>query len=170
MFGAFQNIDPPPLTARRVCTTRLWCGRTGGGHGWRGGWGVNILEDARHSTVLYICKYFVVQDQRIIRFFQRRTLISSNQKKSLKKYEENLQESKQDKNPRNSTDSLQVTGAVPTYSYIQIRIPTLSQKTPQSIPNSACISQVPSILLVILLGLGFQIKIFGEASPNSKKS
>jgi hypothetical protein len=27
--------------------------------GWRGGWGVNILEDARHSSVLYICKYFV---------------------------------------------------------------------------------------------------------------
>jgi hypothetical protein len=23
------------------------------------GWGVNILEDARHSSVLYICKYFV---------------------------------------------------------------------------------------------------------------
>jgi hypothetical protein len=29
--------------------------------GWRGGWGVNILEDARHSSVLYICKYFVDQ-------------------------------------------------------------------------------------------------------------
>ncbi len=27
--------------------------------GWRGGWGVNILEDARHSSVLYLCKYFV---------------------------------------------------------------------------------------------------------------
>ncbi len=27
--------------------------------GWRGGGGVNILEDARHSSVLYICKYFV---------------------------------------------------------------------------------------------------------------
>ncbi len=25
------------------------------------GWGVNILEDARHSSVLYICKYFVIQ-------------------------------------------------------------------------------------------------------------
>jgi hypothetical protein len=25
-----------------------------------GGGGVNILEDARHSSVLYICKYFVV--------------------------------------------------------------------------------------------------------------
>jgi hypothetical protein len=28
--------------------------------GWRGGWGVNILEDARHSSVLYICTYFVL--------------------------------------------------------------------------------------------------------------
>ncbi len=25
--------------------------------GWRKGWGVNILEDARHSSVLYICKF-----------------------------------------------------------------------------------------------------------------
>ncbi len=23
------------------------------------GWGVNILEDARHCSVLYICEYFV---------------------------------------------------------------------------------------------------------------
>ncbi len=29
--------------------------------GWRGGWGVNILEDARHCSVLYIRKYFVVK-------------------------------------------------------------------------------------------------------------
>jgi hypothetical protein len=28
--------------------------------GW-GGVGVNILEDARHSSVFYICKYFVVR-------------------------------------------------------------------------------------------------------------
>jgi hypothetical protein len=26
---------------------------------WRGGWGVNILEGAKHSSVLIICKYFV---------------------------------------------------------------------------------------------------------------
>jgi hypothetical protein len=33
----------------------------GGGHTrWvERGWGVNILEDARHCSVLYICKYFV---------------------------------------------------------------------------------------------------------------
>jgi hypothetical protein len=27
--------------------------------GWRGGGGVNIFEDARHCSVLYIFKYFV---------------------------------------------------------------------------------------------------------------
>ncbi len=26
----------------------------------RGEWGVNILEDVRHGSVLYVCKYFVV--------------------------------------------------------------------------------------------------------------
>ncbi len=36
-------------------------GRTHSLGGERGG-GVNILEDARHSSVLYICKYFVLQD------------------------------------------------------------------------------------------------------------
>jgi hypothetical protein len=42
-------IPPPPL----------WCG--GGGHTrWKErGVGVNILEDARHCSVLYIHKYFV---------------------------------------------------------------------------------------------------------------
>jgi hypothetical protein len=24
--------------------------------GWRGGWTVNILEDPRHSSVLYLCR------------------------------------------------------------------------------------------------------------------
>jgi hypothetical protein len=59
MSGVFQNIDPPPpLTAWRVCTPF----GAGGGHTrWvERRWGVNILEDARHSSVLYICKYIVV--------------------------------------------------------------------------------------------------------------
>ncbi len=34
--------------------------------GWRGGWGGHILEDARHSSVLYICKYFVMRCSDII--------------------------------------------------------------------------------------------------------
>jgi hypothetical protein len=63
MSGVFQNIDPPPpphsLTARRVCIPRLWVRGEDTLAGWRGGWGVKILEDARHSSVLYLCQYFV---------------------------------------------------------------------------------------------------------------
>jgi hypothetical protein len=65
MSGVFQNIDPPPpsLPGERV-PPGLWCGgRTHSQGGERGG-GVNILEDARHSSVLYICKYFVVKGLR----------------------------------------------------------------------------------------------------------
>ncbi len=47
MSGVFRNIEniyppPPPLTR--------WVER---------GWGVNSSEDARHCSVLYVCKYFV---------------------------------------------------------------------------------------------------------------
>ncbi len=61
MSLVFQNIDPhTPLNARRLWgTPRLWCGGRTHSLGGEGGWGVNILEDARHSSVLYICKYFV---------------------------------------------------------------------------------------------------------------
>jgi hypothetical protein len=62
MAGVFQNIDPPhPLTPRRVCTPRFF--GAGGGHTrWlERGVGVNILEDVRHSSVLYVCKYFVAE-------------------------------------------------------------------------------------------------------------
>jgi hypothetical protein len=53
MSGVFQNIDPPPPSSPLVREEDTLAG-------WRGGWGgVNILEDARHSSVLYICKYFV---------------------------------------------------------------------------------------------------------------
>jgi hypothetical protein len=61
MSGVFQNIDPPP-PHRPVGVYPPAFGE--GGDilaGWRVGWGVNILEDARHSSVLYICKYFVGQ-------------------------------------------------------------------------------------------------------------
>ncbi len=50
MSGVFQNIDPPPPHR----SASVYPPEEG-----RGGWGVNILEDARHSSVLYICKYFV---------------------------------------------------------------------------------------------------------------
>jgi hypothetical protein len=61
MSGVFQNIDPPPPhrqasvyppppLVRGEDTLFVW----------RVGWGgVNIFEDARHSSVLYKCKYFV---------------------------------------------------------------------------------------------------------------
>jgi hypothetical protein len=56
MSGVFQDIDPPPPFHRPASAF-------GAGEdtlaGWRGGWGVNILEDARHSSELYLCKYFV---------------------------------------------------------------------------------------------------------------
>ncbi len=54
--------QPIPLTARRVGTPRLWCGgRTHSPGGEGCAWGVNILEDVRHSSVLYVCKYFVLR-------------------------------------------------------------------------------------------------------------
>ncbi len=53
MPGVFQNIDPPP--PHRPAS--VYAFGAGGGHTryrWRGGWGVNILEDARHCSVLHI--------------------------------------------------------------------------------------------------------------------
>jgi hypothetical protein len=50
-----------PLTARQECTPPPLVRGEDTLAGWRGGRGVNILEDARHCSVLYICKYFVVQ-------------------------------------------------------------------------------------------------------------
>jgi hypothetical protein len=63
MSGVFQNIDPPTRSPPGECVPpRLWCGgRTHSPGGEMGvGGGVNILEEARHSSVLYICKYFVI--------------------------------------------------------------------------------------------------------------
>ncbi len=63
MASVFQNIDPSPPGECVLSTPRLWCGgRThsrGVSLGEGGGVGVNILEDARHSSVLYVCRYFV---------------------------------------------------------------------------------------------------------------
>jgi len=61
MSGVFQNIDPPH-PPHRPASARLWCG---GGHTrWvEGGGGANVLENARHSTVLYICKYTLWSDR-----------------------------------------------------------------------------------------------------------
>ncbi len=53
MAGVFQNIDPlPPRRPASVYPPPLVRGEdTLAGR--RGGWRVNILEDARHSSVLY---------------------------------------------------------------------------------------------------------------------
>ncbi len=61
MSDVFRNIDPPPPD--RPASVDPSAFGAGGGHTrWveRRGWGVNSLEDARHCSVLYICKYFVV--------------------------------------------------------------------------------------------------------------
>ncbi len=63
-LASSKILTTHPLTARRVCITippplPLVRGKDTLA-GSRGGWGVKILEDARHSSVLYICKYFVL--------------------------------------------------------------------------------------------------------------
>jgi hypothetical protein len=67
----------------------------------------------------------------------------------LKQYERKSARQQAGKNPQNSTSSLQVTGAkVFQTPHVKVRY--------------------HPFLLVILLGLASQIKIFGEAPPNSK--
>ncbi len=59
MSGVFQNIDPSPPGE---CVPRRPAFGVRGGHTrWaERGREVNILEDARHCSVLYICKCFVL--------------------------------------------------------------------------------------------------------------
>ncbi len=63
MSGVFQNKYWPPPPHRPASVYPPAFGAGGGHTRWveRGGGGSNILEDARHSSVLYICKYFVVR-------------------------------------------------------------------------------------------------------------
>jgi hypothetical protein len=75
MSGVLQNIDPHPLRTPPPLVRgegTLVC--------WRGGWGVNILEDARHSSVLNICEYFVME---IHRFFRYCNFTATLEKKSI---------------------------------------------------------------------------------------
>jgi hypothetical protein len=64
MSGVFRNIDPPtPHRPASVYPPPPPLVRGGEGEHTRQverGWGVNSSEDARHGSVLYICKYFVV--------------------------------------------------------------------------------------------------------------
>jgi hypothetical protein len=58
MSCVFQNIDPIPLSARRGVPLLRGEDTLAGR---RGGWGVNILEDARrHSSVLYLYRIRIV--------------------------------------------------------------------------------------------------------------
>ncbi len=63
---ASSKIWTPTPSPRRVCTPPP--PPVGGGGppppGGRGGGGCNSLEDARHCSVFYICKYFVLYIQR----------------------------------------------------------------------------------------------------------
>jgi hypothetical protein len=59
MSVVFQNIDPPPLNRPASVYPPPLVRGEDTSRGGEVGWGVNILEDARHSSVLYICKYFV---------------------------------------------------------------------------------------------------------------
>jgi hypothetical protein len=65
MSGVFQNIDlPPPHRPASVFPPPPAFGAGGGHTRWvERGWGVNIFEDPRHSSVLYICKHSVMDLQ-----------------------------------------------------------------------------------------------------------
>jgi hypothetical protein len=63
MSCVFQNIDPhPPLRPASVYIPPPLLRGEDTLAGWRGGWGVNILEDARHSSVLYLYRILFAID------------------------------------------------------------------------------------------------------------
>ncbi len=73
MCGVFQNIDPPP--PHGPASVYPHAVGAGGGHTrWvERGWGVNILEDAKHCfvlLVLYIRKYFVELTELILLYIK----------------------------------------------------------------------------------------------------
>jgi hypothetical protein len=61
MSGVFQNIDPPPPSPPECVTPWLWCGGRTYSLGGVGVGGSIVRKDARHCSVLYICKHFVVR-------------------------------------------------------------------------------------------------------------
>jgi hypothetical protein len=54
MSCVFKNIDPPFPSPPGECVPPPLLRGEDTLAGWRGGWGVNILEEARHSSVLYL--------------------------------------------------------------------------------------------------------------------
>jgi hypothetical protein len=57
-LASSEMVTPHPLNARRVCTPPPLVRGEDTLAGLRGGGGVNSSENARHCSVLYICKYF----------------------------------------------------------------------------------------------------------------
>jgi hypothetical protein len=60
MSGFFENIDPQDPSKSGTVYPPAFGAGVGHIRWLEGGWGVNILEDVRHSSILYICKYFVL--------------------------------------------------------------------------------------------------------------
>jgi hypothetical protein len=60
MSGVFRPTPPPPAPGE--CVPPAFVAGRGHTRWVEWGVGVTVLEDARHSSVLYICKYFVGMD------------------------------------------------------------------------------------------------------------
>ncbi len=86
MSGVFRTIDP--LTARRVCTPPPLVRREDTLAIVQSGWGVNSTEDARHCSVLYICKYFVVTKNVLSCLFNWRKIVAVEHMFAGENYEE----------------------------------------------------------------------------------
>jgi hypothetical protein len=61
-LASSELLTPPPTPwpPGECVPPRLWCGGRTHSLGGEGGGGVNSSEYARHSSVLYKCKYFVL--------------------------------------------------------------------------------------------------------------
>ena len=63
-LASSEILTPHPLTARLVCVPPAFGAGEGHTRWVESGWGFNNSEDARHCSVLYICKYFVEETKR----------------------------------------------------------------------------------------------------------
>jgi hypothetical protein len=84
MSGVFQNIYPPTPSPPGECVPPL-VREEDTLAGWRGGGGSNSSEDARHCSVLYICKYFVEEALSILYYNPHSTgLINTNKTERIR--------------------------------------------------------------------------------------